>query len=553
MSFIRWQDLDPNKVERAIKSLILEMHDGARPIDGSGGDGGRDLRWDSPDGLVIFEIKSYVDRLGTPQRRNIKDSLRTASQHRPARWVLVLPLDHSPAEEKWFDQLGTEYPDTDLVWYGRTWLDVEFSKREYLRRMVEGDSYRLHELAREFDKEQAALVGGLPDAVDRISKIVVQAQDLSPYWIAEVTVGPNRLHVQYRERYPGAGLLDPVTPEPRYLFPSEDAEAADAHERLKDFHDYGGDIEIDGKYVVGFDLNVSPESRALFEMATQGETERLRLTSTPVQLEHPLLLQLAVVASSGMIKYRLNLQTEPPTVGNRGLRAHGTDPTGAIQIVATIDRPEFGSTHRAEFSIKGIAGKFPYVIRPAFDIFGHLTDDGDRLELRVNDQSMGEASGLTAFLAEARHSAQVLAALEHLQTYAQMSFPVPDDLTYEDAFDLLFAAKLLTGEPVRAANTRVGLTIRADKLEDFLASHAAQTPGALTAGLPDYALQLGPHRLTLGAVTAVAPKMALTNLHELRAAVGTGAEPTAWYECTDGEGIYYRLGPLILDGQGQDG
>jgi hypothetical protein len=47
--------------------------------------------------------------------------------------------------------------------------------------------------------------------------------------------------------------------------------------------------------------------------------------------------------------------------------------------------------------------------------------------------------------------------------------------------------------------------------------------------------------------------MALTNLHELQAAVGTGVEPTAWYECTDGEGIYYRLGPLMLDGRGQDG
>jgi hypothetical protein len=65
------------------------------------------------------------------------------------------------------------------------------------------------------------------------------------------------------------------------------------------------------------------------------------------------------------------------------------------------------------------------------------------------------------------------------------------------------------------------LTIRHDKLEDSLASAATQTPGALTAEFTEYALQLGPHRLTLGTANVIAPRMALTNLDELKAAVGT--------------------------------
>jgi hypothetical protein len=213
--------------------------------------------------------------------------------------------------------------------------------------------------------------------------------------------------------------------------------------------------------------------------------------------------------------------------------------------VCTADRPTLGTGYQADVAITGIAGKLPYAVRPAFDIFGHLTDDGDRLELRVNDQPMCNASDMSGFIAEARVCAQVLASLELLQSHAQVFFPVPDDLTYENARDLTFGARLVAGELVRSSNSRVGLTIRHDRLESFLASDAALTPGALTAEFPDYAIVLGPHRLPLGKVAVVAPKVVLTNLEELRAAVGTGTEPTAQCECADGEGVYYRLGPVI--------
>jgi hypothetical protein len=543
VSFIRWRDLDAMTVERAIKSLILEMHPGARPIDGSGGDGGRDVRWDTPDGLVIFEIKSYVDRLGAPQRRNIKASLTTATQHAPIRWVLVLPLDHSPAEETWFDRLAAENPDVSLDWYGVTWLETEFSKRGHLRRMVEGDEYRLLELARNFDREQAALVGGMSDVVDRISRIMEHAQDLSPCWTADVTVSRDGVNAVYRERYPGSAQLDPVTPKPTYLFSAEDADAAETQRRLQDFYNYGGDVTVDGKYVVDFDLDVSAESRALFAPMTQGTTDWLRFSSTPQEFELPIIFQLVAVTDSGRTETRLQLQTAQPTQGNRGLRVHATDSAGVIRAVFTIDRPPFGSAYQVDMTVTGIAGKLPYTVRPAFDIFNDLTDDGDRLELRLNDQPICSVSDTPGFVAEARVCAQVLAALEILQAHADVSFPVPDDLTYEDANDLAFGARLIAGEMVRSPASRVGLTIRHDRLEDFIASSAALTSGVLTAEFPDYAIRLGPHRLPLGTVAAVAPKAVLINFDELRAAVGTGEDPTARYECP--EGVYHRLGPLV--------
>jgi hypothetical protein len=71
---IRWDGLDPAKIERSVKMLIRRLHPAVQGIDGTGGDGGRDIRWDGPDGLVIFEVKSYTARLSTGQKRKSRTS-----------------------------------------------------------------------------------------------------------------------------------------------------------------------------------------------------------------------------------------------------------------------------------------------------------------------------------------------------------------------------------------------------------------------------------------------------------------------------------------------
>ena len=378
MSFIRWSGLDPATVERAIKSLILELHPGARPIDGAGCDGGRDVRWDAAEGLVIFEIKSYADRLKPTQKSKIKKSLGNAAAHCPIRWVLVLPLDHSPSEERWFDELQRDHPDITLDWLGSSWLDLEFGKREHLRRMVEGDGYELLRRSHEFEKEQAVLAGGMVDVVARLTGLRSRANELSLYWVADIALDAGRLQIKYRERYPGAAQLDPVIPLPVFLFPPEEPEAVEAERLLNDFYDYGGDVEVDGKYVADFRVDVSPESWELFALFTEGPTVSLRLTSQSQVPDDPPTLQLVAADATGRPKFRLPLRTDPPTEGERGIRVHGHEATGRIQVTLTMDKPELGGAHQVDIAFKGIAGELPYAVRPAFDIFTHLDQDGDR-------------------------------------------------------------------------------------------------------------------------------------------------------------------------------
>jgi len=111
---LHWADLNAADVERAAQLLVREVC-GATSIDGAGGDDAQDLRHDGPDGLTIFEVKSFSKRLTAGQRRQIQGSLtRAVELHRPYRWVLVIPLNPSPAELNWFDGLRAKFLDVQL-------------------------------------------------------------------------------------------------------------------------------------------------------------------------------------------------------------------------------------------------------------------------------------------------------------------------------------------------------------------------------------------------------------------------------------------------------
>jgi hypothetical protein len=93
---IHWEDLDGGAVEQAARLLLCRLYPDTESIDGSGGDGDRDLVRRTTSGLVIYEVKKFPRRLTTKQKHQIKKSLNKALDHDPIQWHLVLPLDHSP-------------------------------------------------------------------------------------------------------------------------------------------------------------------------------------------------------------------------------------------------------------------------------------------------------------------------------------------------------------------------------------------------------------------------------------------------------------------------
>lgn len=81
--------------------------------------------------------------------------------------------------------------------------------------------------------------------------------------------------------------------------------------------------------------------------------------------------------------------------------------------------------------------------------------------------------------------------------------------------------------------------IHADRLEALLANKdILAEKGALVAQFDSYTWIHGEYRFAFGPVQFYAPRMHLTNLAELKVAVGTGTNPEARWECIDGEHVY---------------
>lgn len=97
---VDWADprISSKVYEDMVAVLISRLHPQAKRVDGSGGDGGRDVLLPLPTGLEIFELKSFTGRVGRKQREQIKNSLKKASSHSPSAWHLVVPIDPTPGE-----------------------------------------------------------------------------------------------------------------------------------------------------------------------------------------------------------------------------------------------------------------------------------------------------------------------------------------------------------------------------------------------------------------------------------------------------------------------
>src|SRR5258708_29529247 len=122
MSRVNWTDVS-DRFEDMVSVLIANLHPEAQRVDGRGGDGGRDVQVETPDGLIVYELKGFTGRLGKAggRRRQVERSLSRSASLGPTAWRLTAPIDPTPAEYAWFQRLQSKYSFA-LAWLGKTWL-----------------------------------------------------------------------------------------------------------------------------------------------------------------------------------------------------------------------------------------------------------------------------------------------------------------------------------------------------------------------------------------------------------------------------------------------
>lgn len=534
---LKWAGLDPAKVERVGQMLVRDAC-GATSIDGSGGDRAQDLRHDGPDGLTIYEIKSFTGRLTSGQKRQIAGSCQKAiGLHDPQRWVLVIPRNPTPAELAWFDGLRARYPGVTLEWFGQDWLDGQLAGREDLISYVEGAQYQLLRHARTHGMERAALASG-EDFAHRMNGLVDLGATISPFWrwhFGDTPWGPAQILTAQRPESP---VEDPVALTPLFSFPRGDAEAQATFQRLCQTLRLGGEVQIPGRFIDQMRVTAASEAtqRLLGEPVQQ--VAELRLVSIPNNAGLPLRCSLTLERGNGEPGLSVPFAFTERVSGSHGFTLTGTDPSGLLD--GRLELEDQGEQLRGRFTmnLSPVAGAYPHDVLPAVRLLGTCAA-GDTLRLRRGPVSLSSFA-VGADLPDGLHGLlQLVAALEVVQDHLGVLIPIPSELlSDDDAHDLLAFARALAGQRAPLRHQGLDLTIRAGQLRSFLDA-VTQTPGSLY-GVPEsgFSHTLDGRAYEVPGLAFWAPQVRLTNQAELEALAGSNEDAEAVASFTGAEGVF---------------
>jgi hypothetical protein len=529
-----WAGLSREKVERVAQLLVRDAC-GATSIDGSGGDLAQDLRHDGPDGLTIFEVKSFTKRLTNGQKRQITEScVRAVGLHAPHRWVLVIPLNPSPAEIAWFNKLRSRVPQVELEWFGLDWLDGQIAGREGLLSYIEGADSALLRRARQFEMERAALTTGA-DLTRRVDNLFRLGETISPYWkwhFGDTPWGPGQILTGQR---PESADEDPVQLTPLFSFPADDPEAETARERLLRALRVGGDVDIPGRYIEEVRVTAASEStQRLLGEPTQ-QVAQLRLISIPDNTGLPLRGSLVLERQEGAAGISVPFTFTERVGGSHGMTMTGIDSSELLEGRFEIERGD--EVHgRFEMNLKPLAGSYPHDALPAVRLLA-LCGPGDSLRFRVAPLTIASFNAVAGAPDGMPFLHELVAALEVLQSHLGILVPIPaDPVSDEELRDLLAVARALSGRPARLSYTGLSLTLRPGGIRQFLCS-VPKEPGALYGAEEAVAITLDGRRYDVPGLAYWAPKVVLSNRTELEAVADDGAEAVATFSAQDDTGV----------------
>lgn len=328
MTPITWA-MPSGTYEDMVACLLNHLNPETRRIDGSGGDGGRDVQFELPDGLQIFELKSFTGRMGKTQRRQVERSLARAAKLTPVRWELIVPIDPTPDELKWFMDLGTKYP-FPIEWRGRTWLDTHFAERMFIwRYFCEGAKAEVLDLLRELHKEEAGLANGMPDVIERAKALAARANELDPFFVFKLELDGSSTKISIVPRYEGALEDRPITTQIQFRFDTNTPEGKAKFEEFKLANDFGLPIEIGSEFIATAEVDAPAGLGGTFTPS------HISLGPGHNPGVAPLDVEILAVDPTGEIVEALTVSMTPDNVGKKGVILSGRDRSGLLRVGLT--------------------------------------------------------------------------------------------------------------------------------------------------------------------------------------------------------------------------
>ena len=444
---IRWDDFEPGQYENMVSVLLSRLHPDARRVDGTGGDGGRDVQivgW--PDGLIIraFELKSFTGRVNSARRQQVARSLKRAAALHPARWTLVVPIDPTPVEDKWFRGLGDDY-GFPIDWYGKTWLDENMSAFPDIRRyFMEGANGEVVRLLRELHGEQARITD-VHGAVARLGTLHKRLNEIDPHYRYEMSTVTDETNV-WRSDVVFAVRLGDVRVDvyPKYSGATEDRPVTvnfmvamePEYFAIQESLDYGQAATIPRHIISNLTIDAPSGLGGSF-----ADVE-LELSPADIQVREPIALALDVMDGDNIIA-SCPIKITEQMGGSKGFILSGTDSTSWLEVQMKI-KIEDGEVE-AQFKLNP-KPELPAALVPLFRWL-NACQPPRRLEIR-GPEGMEICSELNGPILEDGTLGTVVEALAYLQEYSGVYREIPASLTREQGHAIVTAAALVRGQTV---------------------------------------------------------------------------------------------------------
>ena len=479
---VEWARLSGDDVEHVVAVMLAREHPWANRIRPSKGDRGLDVVVPRPEigGVDVYQVKSFAVNLGSGEKRQIAQSFQRVVAHAAetglaiVNWYLVLPLDPTPENIEWFDELTTG-AGFGAAWCGLIYLDGLAAKYPdvidyYLRAGKDRLEAAMADLTRILRTGAlgGARTGGdddgplTPDDV-RAGMFSLHAElnrydphyryDFSvdavrpdvpdqPWLVYASQIGNEHACVTFKvfARFAEATSERPIPLTIRWKL-SPDSPAA---ERLRDWTRYGIPFE-------------SPLGSADLVLDLPGGLGG-EVTDAAVRLGasatgQPYQIRVEVVTPSGdtVASYLLNMN--PVTVGldGTGARASGEAEQGVFVIEMRLNT----DTQITAMSLTSgvVTGRRPAEVLPALRLLAELHPPNELRFAPPYGPATHAAIPIPDDVSDAAEADVVVSTVEALATiqeHTQVQIMAPDlaALTLRQADTIIRAARLLRGETI---------------------------------------------------------------------------------------------------------
>lgn len=445
---IRWDDLGHEKYEDMISVLVSRLYPNAQRIDGRGGDGGRDLQIvEGQDGSMLeaFQLKSFTGRMKPGRRQQVAHSLKRAATLKPRQWTLIVPIDPTPNENKWFRNLGGKYC-FPIRWLGKTWLDEKMSAFPDIRRyFVEGAEAEALQSIQELLKERAKITN-VQDALTRIRKLRQRLSEIDPYYRYEISTGPNAADFKPPDVVLSVSFGDMrVDVHPKYLEATKDRPITinfrllcePSGNLIQNAMDFGLAATIPSHLLESVTIDAPAGLGGSF---LGGE---INLLSTNKELDDPVSLSLDIMDGHTLIA-NYPIQLTEQTRGLKGTIITGIDRIGWLHVRLKLDgvRKRF----KADFSLTP-RPTMPAALLPLLRWIAKLNPPHS-LALRWSGNGYMCTVIRESFGLDSRF-ATVVESLAYLQEQSGIHWEIQPSSIIEEAQDIVITATLLKGDSIK--------------------------------------------------------------------------------------------------------